>query len=81
MAQAKVVAEHPEKDVVYELLGQVCSGQKTMQEARAGLHRYVDGLDEDAALEWRKGARAKAEQLMRVAEGFLQELTVIGAGQ
>jgi len=77
----KAVAEQPGKDIVYELLGQVCNGQKTMQEARAALHNHVLALDEETAVEWRKVAVSKAEQLMRVAEGFSQELRVLGAGQ
>jgi len=75
------VAEEPEKDVVYELMAQVCNGQKTMQEARAELHRHVLALDIGAAIAWRQGAVSKARRLMQISEAFSQELTVLGAGQ
>lgn len=81
-----VIKKHKEKEqtmeeVVVAILSQVVRKEITMAVATSKLRTHVNFLSEEAQVEFRAKARPMAMWLMSVAEGFQQELTVIGAGQ
>jgi hypothetical protein len=69
----------------YQKIGQffmsVFGGEMTMSEARFGLRTYVNSLSAEDQKKFRDEAVPRARILQTVSEAFVQELTVIGAGQ
>lgn len=79
--QSESANEEVERFSVFRLVGRVAEGTVPLDEARKKLREHVNSLSETERELWKKNARDQGLHLLRVAEAFLQELTVIGAGQ
>jgi hypothetical protein len=70
-----------ERFSIFLLVGRVAEGTLPLDEARKRLREHVSSLSEAERELWKKNARDQGLHMLRVAEAFLQELTVLGAGQ
>ena len=81
----KDAIQHPSvsssEEVILNLYRAVASRQMDLNTASAKLREHVHSLPEDKQEELRGKAREWGRWLQAVAEAFLAELTVIGAGQ
>jgi hypothetical protein len=69
------------KDPLWNLIADVGSKKCTLQVASAVLRDYVHNLTPEELEVWKTGAGDLGRQIMRIAEAFNQEVTVIAAGQ
>lgn len=69
------------KDPLWDLIAEVGEKKSTLQEASGKLREYIRSLSPAEYELWRTGAGDLGRQIMRIAEAFNQEVTVIAAGQ
>lgn len=66
---------------LWYLIAEVGNGKCTLQSATTRLREYIKTMTPEEFETWRTGAGDVGRQIMRIAEAFNQEVTVIAAGQ
>jgi hypothetical protein len=63
------------------LIAEVGDEKCTLQQATTRFREYVNGLTPEELDAWKATAGDAGRRIMRIAEAFNQEVTVIAAGQ